>query len=154
MGFFFIFRRPYVAEAASVMYLWGHCAHHHGYNAYKAVRAAVAERSALVVRWRPRCDTLSTPTSRRKGLADWRGGVDVVVQQHHRRRCRHHIVPHIRTASRAHAYCKNIYMYMRGGGGDVDDGTVARGGCGGEHTGGVRARRARVQPVTSADESL
>lgn len=50
-------------------------------------------RLALVVRWRPPCDTLSTPTSRRKGLAGWRGGVDVVVaaaaaatQQHHHHR--------------------------------------------------------------------
>jgi len=49
----------------------------HTHTHTHTVKAGGVTLSALVVRWRPPCDTLSTPTSRRMGLADWRGGVVV-----------------------------------------------------------------------------
>jgi len=110
-----------------------------------------AKRSELVVRWRPQCDTLSTPMSRRKGLVVWRGGVDVVVataaqQQQHRHRHRH-------TAN------TTVTAHIRVGLGGVDgsaapEGDVRRRAC------GRCAPRPRIhigntgeQPVTFVDES-
>lgn len=113
-------------------FVCGHCAH--------GKRLVVAKRSVLVVRWRPRCDTLSTPTSRRNGLADWRGGVDIVV------------AATATTAAQQHQHPRfHVRVY-------VCRATVAS-------TTGWRPRRARgkrvcapcrtrVQSVTSADESL